>query len=216
VPDPFGNLNEIFAAPIEGIIAALGKGIADAQTALDKASALAQEAIDSDPILSQYGIQAPWYQFPRVDLELKLALSVAEELPGAAPAVGGPAAGITPTLRLIAQPVTAGYQNRFNFDTSASSTVSVSLVPVPHPRGGDQSTVTPVMTSDQVRAAALATGRFATTGTAPNLVPDPTLRFDVNFNASARKWYVLQYSTTDPKRAAVIVIIDDVTGQVAS
>ena len=205
---PFDNLSEIFAAPIEGLIAALGKGVADAQTALDTASAQAQDAIDSDPLLSQHGVQATWYQFPRVELKLKLALSVAS------PPAPSPSPVSALPLRLIAQPVTAGYQNRFNFDAQAASMVSVSLVPVPGPHGADQSAVTPQMTRQTVESIALGTGKFATKGSGATIAPDPSLRFEMNFNATNRLWYVLQYSATDATKTPVIAVIDDVTGQI--
>jgi hypothetical protein len=204
------NLSEIFAAPIEGVIAALGKGIADAQTEMDRASAAAQDAINSDPVLSQTGVQATWYQFPKVELRLKLAVSVAQDTTTTAT----PALAMSPLLRLVAQPVTASYQNRFNFDAQAASTVTVTLVPVPNPSGADQSAVTPRMATQDVQAAALATGKFTTVGTAPNLSPSPGLRFEMNFNATSRLWYVLQYSVTDSTQTPVVVVIDDVTGQV--
>ena len=202
------NLSEIFAAPIEGVIAALGKGIADAQTELDQASVAAQEAISSNPVLAQSGIQPTWYQFPRVELKLKLAVSVAQETTTSA------AATTSPRVRLVAQPVTASYQNRFNFDAQAASTVTVTMVPVPNPSGADQGTVVAKQTTDEVQTIALGTGKFATTGAGPNLSPSPDLRFEMNFNATTRLWYVLQYSATDTTKTPVVVIIDDVTGQV--
>jgi hypothetical protein len=209
---PFENLSEVFAAPIEGVIAALGKGIADAQTELDKASAAAQDAISSDPVLSQHGVQATWYQFPRVELKLKLALSVAQDTTTTTTTASAVLAG--PLLRLVAQPVTASYQNRFNFDAQAASTVTVALVPVPSPAGADAAAVVPQTKTTDVQAAALATGRFATTGTAPNLVPSSTLRFEMNFNATSRLWYVLQYNATDATQTPVVVVVDDLTGKI--
>jgi enterochelin esterase-like enzyme len=206
------NLSEIFAAPIEGVIAALGKGIADAQTELDHASAAAQEAINGDPVLSRSGVQATWYQFPRVEMKLKLAVSVAQDTTTTTTATPTPVGA--PLLRLVAQPVTASYQNRFNFDAQASSVITVTLVPVPNPSGADQGAVVPKMTTDDVQATALATGKFETTGTAPNLSPSPSLRFDLNFNPTSRLWYALQYSATDATKTPVLVVIDDVTGQV--
>ena len=61
------------------MIAALGRGISDAQSALDQNSIATQEAIDSNPTLSQYGLKATWYQMPRVDLQLKIAISVVSQ-----------------------------------------------------------------------------------------------------------------------------------------
>jgi hypothetical protein len=45
-------------------------------------------------------------------------------------------------------------------------------------------------------------------------VPDPKLRFDINFNSAARIWYVLQYDPVDPAVKAIVVAIDDVTSAV--
>src|SRR3954447_18465283 len=81
---------EIFSAPIQGVIAALGRGIAEAQIALDRGSVQAQEEIDADPTLASLGMQATWYQLPRVELELKLAMTISEQRGGttAAPTIG--------------------------------------------------------------------------------------------------------------------------------
>src|SRR5256885_14024836 len=119
---------EIFSAPIQGVIAALGRGIAEAQMALDRGSVQAQEEIDADPVLSSLGMQATWYQLPRVELELKLAMTISEQRGGGTGLTGAvgalpPAARLAQPLRLIAQPVSASYQNRFNYDVNAASTI---------------------------------------------------------------------------------------------
>jgi len=44
--DPVTKATEVFSAPIQGVIAALGRGIAEAQTALDRGSVQAQEEIE--------------------------------------------------------------------------------------------------------------------------------------------------------------------------
>jgi hypothetical protein len=59
--DP-ARATEVFSAPIQGVIAALGRGIAEAQMALDRGSVQAQEEIDADPVLGSLGMQATWYQ----------------------------------------------------------------------------------------------------------------------------------------------------------
>ncbi len=92
--------------------------------------------------------------------------------------------------------------------------VFVSLVPVPGPHGADQSAVVPQMASAEVQSIALGTGKFATAGSGSTLAPDPSLRFDMNFNATSKLWYVLQYSATDASKTPVIVVIDDLTKQV--
>ena len=207
------NAVETFSAPIEHLIVALGQGIADAQRALDQSSIQTQDAIDSDPTLSQLGLQATWYQFPKVDLELKLAISVAQQgAPG-----GGP-------VRLVAQPISASYQTHFNYDATAASTLSLSIVPVPAPRAGDAASAPPHLDRATVVKTALAstatdakgkTVKFSTVkDNSGNTVPDPALRFDVNYNGAARLWYILQYSVATPAPTPTVVAIDDATGTV--
>jgi len=216
--DPIANAVEAFSAPIEGLIVALGKGIAEAQSEMDRNSINTQVAIDTDPVLSSLGLQATWYQFPRVDLELKLAITVIEDR-SATTAARLAATAISTDLpvarRVIAQPVSAAYQNHFNYNAQASSTITLSIVPVPPPLTGDQSSSPPRLSSDQVQQAALnSPAAFATTTVQGKKVPAANKRFDVNFNAAARLWYVLQYDPSDPATKAVVVAVDDVTGLV--
>jgi hypothetical protein len=223
--DPLENAVETFSAPIEHLIVALGQGIADAQRVLDQNSIKSQDAIDSDPSLSSYGLQATWYQFPRVDLELKLAITIAQQsnTPSGAPSAQASAvlAPVLNPIRLVAQPVSASYQTHFSYDAQAASVLTLSIVPVPSPRAGDQSVVVPSMKQNDVQLAALTSNaqdasghtiKFQTVkdanGTA---IPDPTLRFDVHFNAAARLWYVLQYDPANTARTPAVVTVDDAT-----
>src|SRR5271165_7047430 len=194
--DPLANAVETFAAPIESLIVALGQGIADAQHALDQNSIQAQESIDTDPVLSQYGLQATWYQFPSVSMQLKLSLSIAQDQP---PPSGPPSGGPLPVLRtrLFAQPLSASFQSQFNYDAQAATQINLTIVPVPPPKSGNQVSSPPRMTVAAVQAAALASSApFVTTKDAQgNVIPATTdaqgdaLSVLINFNASARVWY---------------------------
>jgi hypothetical protein len=218
VADGLGNAFEVFSAPVEQLIAALGRGISEAQAALDQNSIAAQEAIDASPALSQLGLQATWYQMPKVDLQLKIALSVVSEGAGLPPTPLGPLAvpATLRGLRLVAQPVSAAFQNHFNYDTQASSQINLTVVPVPAPAGGDQVTVPPIMTPEAVRAAAFGSPASFTTATDPQgaTVPAANLRFDMNFNAANRTWYVVQSNPADPAAPVIAVAVDDRTGNV--
>jgi len=211
--NPLDTPLEVFSAPIEGIIVAMGKGVSEAQSALDHNSIKSQEALDADPVLSRLGLQATWYQMPHVELQLKLAMAVTEDKPAPPSA---PSAQAVSKFRLHAQPVSAAYQNHFNYNVQAASTITLSIVPVPAPRAADQSAVAPRLSTDQVQQAALAsTTKFVTvTDPSGKKVPAPNLRFDVNFNAAARSWYVLQYDPANPAAKPIVVAIDDVTGSV--
>jgi hypothetical protein len=215
---PLEQAVEVFSAPIEGVIVALGKGVGQAQTELDRASLANQDALDADPTLSGLGLQATWYQIPRVDLQLKLALAVVAEgqTSGSGPTVPRPPVTLpTKGLRLIAQPVSAAFQNHFDYNAQASSTVNLTIMPVPPPRAGDVSTAPPRRTPAEAQAAALASrAEFRTVVQDQQAVPDPAQRFDVNFNAASRTWFVLQYDPATPEVQPVVVSVDDVTGTV--
>jgi len=226
---PLQGTIEVFSTSIEQFISALGKGISDAQRALDANSIQTQETLASDPVASRYGLQATWYQFPRAELNLKLAVSVARDASGPSAAPSAVAAGprallplmIAQPVRIVAQPVSASYQTHFNYDAQAASSLTISIVPVPPERTGissQQARLTP----DAVQAAALSSAaKFLTVKDVRNrIVPAATdakgnvLRFDINFNGTAGLWYVLQYAPSDPTVSAIVVAVDDQTGSV--
>jgi hypothetical protein len=216
MPDnPLANAVETFSAPIEHLIIALGKGISEAQLALDQNSIQTQNNLDTDPVLSQYGLQAAWYQFPKVDLQLKLAVTISQDQSPSPPlsvhAIGA-SLSLANRIALVAQPVSAAYQTQFNYDASASSVLSLSIVPVPPARAAGAGTAPPNMTAASVRTAALASSAKFAKDAQGN--PVPTLLFVINFNSATRSWYVLQYDPANPAAKPVLVSIDDATGMV--
>jgi len=230
--DPLSTAVETFSAPIENLITALGQGIAQAQRAMDQNSIATQEQLDTDPVLSQYHLQATWYQFPSASLELKLSLSISEDQsssPNSAPSVAhvNPRLGVASLqfqnpVRLIAQPVSASYQTHFNYDAQAASTITVNIVPVPPPVASDQVTIPPRMQPADVQSAALASpAKFVTVKDSHgNPIPAATdaagnaLRFEINFNSTARLWYILQYAPSNGSVKAIVVAVDDATASV--
>jgi len=206
-----GEVAELLSVPLEQLVTALGRGIGEAQSALDLHSIEIQRLIDEDPVLSQYGLHATWYQIPSTQLELKIAVAVQQPpRPAMEPSV--PHTEIVAGLeRLVlpkiwAQPVNARYKNQFGYDVSAASTVALTVVPVPPP--GDAAAGRPTRTAEQVRATA-----------DPDLVKDsagrPVGRVTVNYNPGARSWYVLQTQQTDDTVTLLVLVrIDDETGTV--
>ena len=230
--NPLANTLEIFSASIDDFITSLGAGIAKAQSDLDRNSIQSQAALDSDPVASQYGLQATWYQFPKVDLELKLSVTVTQDT--SSPASQSPTralpAGVLAQLRpvrIIAQPVSASYQTHFNYDAQAASTLTLSIVPVPPPRNPGQA-VQPRMTDKLVRTAAFGSAAkfvFAKDSQGKTIMdadgnPVPAtsdaqgnaLRCDINFNGAASLWYVLQYAPFKASLTPAVVAVDDVVG----
>jgi hypothetical protein len=205
-----GNVVEVFSAPLEGLIAALGRDISSAQAELDRNALKAQEEIDSDPQLAGLGLQAPWHQLPRVDFQLKLALSTAAEAPAERAGAG---AQLRPSaIRLLAQPVSAAYQNHFNYDVSGSSELSISLVPVPPPQVAAESTMPARLAPED--AQSLALGVRGAGFRKRRGEPASGFRLDTNFNPLTREWFVLQYDPKAPDKRPVVAAVDDATGAV--
>lgn len=145
---------EPLASPVSGLIASVGRGVAEAQRALDEA---ALETVDqiyqgnekTAVALREIGYRPTWYRIPEVSAELKVAMRVeGTEQRGRA---GGSGAGATqppgpldPRLRVNAHatPVDANYSNRFDYEVEASSTITFKVVPVPAPTGAEGRTQT--------------------------------------------------------------------------
>lgn len=206
--DALDEVTEMLSAPMEELITALGRGVGAAQAALDRHSIEIQQLIDTDPVLGQYGLQASWYQIPATQLELKMAVSMQEPAERAVPALPRTLTAITdlelarPLPRLWLQPVNARYANQFGFQLSASSTVSLTIVPVPPPAALTQ--VSPTHTADEVLDT--ITDRL--------VMKDQAVRgrVSVNFNPGARSWFVLQTEETGGEPALIKLLrVDDVT-----
>lgn len=202
--DNIDRVTDMLSAPMEQVIVALGTGIARAQRELDRFALQTQREIDEDPLLSEAGLQATFYQIPRAELELTMAIALEEDRP--APQAAGLAAAPTQALRplkqLHLQPVNAAYTNQFNYDVQASSKLKLTVVPVPPPAA--EAAVTPKQTQAQVRATAQ-----------PKLAAVTDARLAVNFNGQAHLWFVLQYRVEgDALQRLALVVVDDETGQI--
>jgi hypothetical protein len=206
--DNVKRVTDMLSAPMEQVIVALGTGIARAQRELDRYAIDAQREIDEDPMLSEVGLQATFYQIPRAELELTIAIAIEENNQPANNLLAPRALVGSTTLQNLAvrqihfQPVNASYTNQFNYDVNASSKLKLTVVPVPPP--GAESSITPRMLQEAVMKIA-----------SPNLVEDKTARLSVNFNGRAGIWVVLQYRLVgNDTQRIVLVVIDDQTGQI--
>ena len=67
---------QLLAAALEEVLASLVHGIGDAQKEMDRSTIALQREIDADPQLAVHGVQATWYQVPKTEIELRVALTI--------------------------------------------------------------------------------------------------------------------------------------------
>lgn len=127
-------IKDAFAAPLGDFIASIGKGVGEAQAALD-AGSLRQtlELYNGDPdnidevlqLLRQIGYQPTFYTIPKTTAKAKIALSISQKRNT-----------IQPNNRqflmtMYATPVNATTANTYNMDLNMSAEIQFDIVPVP-------------------------------------------------------------------------------------
>lgn len=207
------RIKDMLTAPMEAVIIALGVGIAKAQRELDLHSIELQKEINEDPTLSEYGLQAQWYQIPKAELELNIAIAMEEKdaaakAPAKAPAMkSGLAKALEPykLKQIHFQPVNAAYTNQFDYNVQASSKLKLSFAPVPPPVG--ETGATPKMLREDVLKTV--------SGYLKKPPANVSTRVIANFNGQGRLWFVLQYRVDEETLTRlVLVVVDDETGKV--
>jgi hypothetical protein len=148
-------MTEAMAVPLGGIIAAVGRGVAEAQAALDAAS-LAQTLAIHDAgddaaqrLLREIGYRPTFYVLPETLCEVQVSLTVSGGEGTDRPARPD-RLGIAPELsrpRSYATPVDAGFANRFAYQVQAAAKLSFKIVPVPPPSGADEARLVPAVAS---------------------------------------------------------------------
>ena len=77
--DSVQRIADVLSAPMEQVIVALGRGVARAQQELDRHALETEREISEDPLLAEAGLHATFYQIPRAELDLTIAISMEEE-----------------------------------------------------------------------------------------------------------------------------------------
>ncbi|WP_045226919.1 PASTA domain-containing protein [Methyloterricola oryzae] len=150
-----GEITQALSAPLGELIAAVGRGVAEAQWALDQHTLESFKAIyGSDDVLYRelrdLGYQPTWYRIPEATAEIYVTLSASgketmtSSVPniapsGAVPAVNEPSGRI----ELYATPVDASFSNTYDYRLQACSQLKFRVVPVPASDGADGMKVVP-------------------------------------------------------------------------
>lgn len=142
-------LLEALSCPVGDLIAAVGRGVAEAQRAMDHASLSALTEIYSrgDGLLGELqriGYRPTWYHIPEVETTLQIALTISGNR-GNGAGEGPAGAGIPSRIKLYAAPVDASYSNRYNFQLQAGSTVKFKVVSVPPSNLAEEISVMPAL-----------------------------------------------------------------------
>ena len=159
--DDLAEITRALSAPLGELIAAVGRGVAEAQRALDlhtvetfKAVYGSNEAVYQE--LHQLGYQPTWYRIPEVAAEIYVTLSASGE-ERTALAVGGTNTN-EPRLRpgriqLYATPVDASYSNTYDYQLRACSQLKFRVVPVPGFGQAEGMKVVPALNGQSYQAA---------------------------------------------------------------
>lgn len=142
-------LMEALSCPVGDLIAAVGRGVAEAQRALDHASLSALTEIYSrgDGLLGELqriGYRPTWYHIPEVESTLQIALTISGERSSGS-GTSGVGANAHSRIKLYAAPVDAGYSSRYNYQLQAASTVKFKVVSVPPSNVAEEIRVMPAL-----------------------------------------------------------------------
>lgn len=140
--DPISNFSELLSNPLGDLISSIGKGVGEAQAALDAGSLNAtldiyreDDAAERTPeeqrmidLIREIGYQPTFYVLPETEVEAQISLSMTLN--------SNPASPLTPTttasrFSTIATPLNAGNVNRFHISSNAVAKLKFKIVPVP-------------------------------------------------------------------------------------
>ncbi len=142
-------LSESLATPLGEVIAAVGRGVAEAQAALDQASLAATLAMyesDGDEgveALRAIGYQPTFYVLPETTCEVQVSMHIGGT--GGADGSAG-TSGQTAAIgraRTYVTPVDAAFQQRYAFQASGAAKLTFKIVPVPPPAALDDAAPMP-------------------------------------------------------------------------
>lgn len=168
-------MSDGLSAPLGEVIAAVGRGVAEAQAALDAASiqatldVYAEDGDAGTALLREIGYQPTFYVLPETSCEVQVSMRVGGS--GGADGSAGNAANarLAGRARTYVTPVDAGFQQRYSFLAQAAAKLTFKIVPVPPPSALDNSRPVPDFTTERT-AIEDAVARLQRLGLAAELV----------------------------------------------
>lgn len=165
--DPISNFSELLSNPLGDLISSIGKGVGEAQAALDAGSLNAtldiyreDDAAGRTPdeqrmidLIREIGYQPTFYVLPETEVEAQISISMSLN--------NNPASPLTPAktasrFSAIATPLNAGNINRFHISSNAVAKLKFKIVPVPPPAAITEMRVVPDLSGKVLNEATIA------------------------------------------------------------
>lgn len=132
------QLMDTLSLPVGDLIAEVGKGVAEAQQALDAQvienfKSIYADEDDALKHLREMGYRPTWYHIPEAEAELQVSLSVTGNYSGEG----------KQKSRMYAAPVDASYKSNFDYSLEGSSRLKFRVVPIPEPANLEARSVVP-------------------------------------------------------------------------
>jgi hypothetical protein len=151
--DPVKLFSELLGGPLGELISSIGKGVGDAQAALDEGALrqtlqLYDTSMDEDRtedelkllnLIRGMGYQPTFYTIPETEVEAQISLSLDLKSEQTSP-IGGHSLS---KYAINATPLNAGNVNRFGLQASAMAKLTFKIVPVPPPSSVSEIRVVP-------------------------------------------------------------------------
>lgn len=156
--DPISNFSELLSNPLGDLISSVGKGVGEAQAAMDAGSISAtldiyreddaagrtaeeQRMID---LIRDIGYQPTFYAIPETEVEAQVSLSMTLTSNTSSTLTSIPLAKTAISkFSVIATPMNAGNVNRFGISGNAIAKLKFKIVPVPPPASVSDKRVVP-------------------------------------------------------------------------
>jgi len=141
--------SDSLATPLGEVIAAVGRGVAEAQAALDHASLAATLAMyesDGDAgveALRAIGYRPTFYVLPETTCEVQVSMHIGGTGGADGSAGGANQPGAVGQARTYVTPVDAAFQQRYAFQASGAAKLTFKIVPVPPPSALDDTAPMP-------------------------------------------------------------------------
>lgn len=172
--NPIKQFSELFSSPLGDLIASIGRGVGEAQAALDEGSlrqtlelyklesekeieeknknksvdelAVINEERRLTQLIREIGYQPTFYVIPETEVEARISLNLnINSRQSNSPGTNQFQPYPTAKYMASATPLNANNVNQYNLDATASATLKFKIIPVPPPTGVSEKRIMPLL-----------------------------------------------------------------------